>query len=118
MYGSLWRVQAMAVDDKFISLGDASENVSVIQNQAVALRSGLLVEEKSRRKPGEPPTHNHAVIHFSSFLDILRHLVVLTVADRMGILHHLVGIAGGALVVPLSGIARPGRGAFCCVLGL
>jgi hypothetical protein len=49
MDGSLRRVQAMTIDNEFIPLGNAAKNVCVVENQAVALRVRLLVEEKARR---------------------------------------------------------------------
>jgi len=103
----LRRIQTMPVNDELVPLSDAAKNVGIVEDQAIAFRTGLLVKKESRGETRKSATDDHAVIHLAGLLPILRGFVVLSITDGMRVLNDLLGIASGVLIVALSAIAGP-----------
>src|SRR2546423_4925634 len=117
MNGCLGRVETMTVDDELISLRNAAEDLGVVEDEAIAMRTATLVEKQSGGKPGEPATDDNAIEDLAGFADFRGNLVELAVAHGMRVLHHALCVAGRRFVVALSGIAAPGRTGFRARLG-
>ena len=97
----------MAVDNKFITLGDPSKNARVVENKAGSSRARSLLKEQSCGEAGKAATHYHAIVGLRGLSSKRRNLVVCSVTDCVRVVNDLLRIAGGALVIALARIAGP-----------
>src|SRR5215472_4794610 len=99
--------QAVAVDQKFIALGLASENRMIVDHQASFALPSLSMEDQRCREATDAASDNRAVVEFSGLNKICGKAFKFTVADAMTSFEHGRSVAVGICVVADAAVAGP-----------
>src|SRR5579863_1836553 len=112
------RNQSVAVDEKFVPLGFATEYLMVVEHQGSLAFACFALKDQRRSKTADPAAYNRAIVYLSSVDKVCRRALEFAIANAMTGLEDCGRVSVGIRIVAHASIASPIIGTWTTLCGV